>query len=71
MRHIIAVADVCHLQPREILALILTDREEIGERLARMQEVTERVDHGHIRPLRKLLDALMSIRADHNAVKVA
>ena len=71
MRHIVAVADVCHLEPGKILSLVLTDCEQIGQCLTWVQEVAERIDDGDIRIARQLLNAIMSVGADHDAVEIA
>ena len=71
MRHIVAVADVRHLEAREILALVLTNRKQVGKCLTRMQEVAERVDNGDVRIASQLLNAFMPIGTDHDAVEIA
>jgi len=45
VRHVVAVPEVRERQPGEV-SPPLADRQEVGERLARMLEVGERVDDG-------------------------
>ena len=50
---------------------MLANRKQVGQRLAGVQEVAERVDDRHVRPACELFDALMPIGADHDAVEIA
>ena len=71
MRHVVAVADVRHLQPFEILALVFANRQEVGQRLARMEEIGQGVDDGNVGILGELLHLLMLEGADHHAIEIA
>ena len=71
MRHVVAVADVRHLQPLEILSLVLANRQEVGQRLARMEEIGQGIDDRNVGILGELLHLLMLEGADHHAVEIA
>ena len=70
MRHIISVTDIRHLQSCQILAFILTNREQIGQCLTGMQKIAEGIDHGNVRIPCQFLDTIMPIGTDHDAVQI-
>src|SRR6266511_149904 len=65
-----SVADECKPPLFEIPER-LPHRQDVGERLARVVLVRERVDHRHRSPLCERLDRLLRERADHDRIDVA
>ena len=65
MRHVVAVAQVADRQAREP-APPLAHREQVRERLTRMLEVRQRVDHGHRRRPRQDLQPLLLEGPQHD-----
>jgi hypothetical protein len=49
------------------LTLVLADGEQVGEQLARVEVVAERVDHRNGRAARHLLQARLRVGAPHDA----
>ena len=64
------VADEREPAPGDVAEHLL-DREQVGQRLARMVLVGERVHNGHRRPARQLVDRLLRERADDDRRDVA
>ena len=70
MGHVVAVAHVGEVKSAQ-LALLLDQREEVGERLAWMEEVCEAVDNRHSAVFGQIDDVLVVERAGHDGVEVA
>ena len=68
---VVGVADVGQAQAAQVGAEALAQRQQVGERLARVMVVGEAVDHGHARELGELVDVGLRVRADHDRVEVA
>ena len=68
---VVGIADVGQAHAGEVGPEALAQREQIGQRLARMMVVREAVDHGHARELRQLVDVGLRERADHDRVEIA
>ena len=67
MRHVVAVPDVGDLDPLAA-AEYLADRQEVGQRLARVEVIGEPVDHGDGGMACQVDDRLVGERAGHDAV---
>ena len=52
-------------------ALVLDDRQEVGEDLARVELVGEGVDDGHARVRRHLLDPVLAVGPPHDGLRTA
>ena len=70
MAHVVAVADVGEFQAAQV-AEALFEREEIGERLARMKAVGKRVDDGDARVCGELVERFLREHARDDAVHPA
>jgi hypothetical protein len=70
MRHVVAVAEVGEGEPGQP-ALLLPDGLQVGERLARVRVVGERVDDGDRRRLGEPLDPVLAEGADDDRRDVA
>ena len=70
VRHVIAIADERQLDAVETSKAFL-QREHIGQNLARMIAVTERIDHRHVRPLGQFLNGRLREHARHDALRPA
>src|SRR5215471_1127707 len=70
MRHVVAIADVCNVDLAEVAEFLLQG-EVVGERLARMFDVAERVDDRNARVLRHLDDSRVLVGAEHHGVNPA
>jgi hypothetical protein len=60
-----AVAEEAHREPLR-RSLVLADRQQVGEELARVEVVAQRVDDGHARALGHLLKARLGVGAPHD-----
>jgi hypothetical protein len=69
VRHVVPVAQVGDRQAGELAAL-LADGEQIGQALARVLEVRQRVDHGNGRRGREQLQALLFERSHDDRIHV-
>src|SRR5579859_2229438 len=58
MRHVVAIADEGEFEAAHIAEAFLQS-EDIGQGLARMEAVAERVDHRDARPVRQIVDGLL------------
>ena len=65
--HVVAVAHPGQMQAGQLSAMFL-ERVQVGQRLARMREVREPVDHRARRVLGELDDGRMPLRPDHDHV---
>jgi hypothetical protein len=70
VRHVVAVADVGELQPIEAAEALL-QREQVGQRLARMVVGGQHVHDGHGRVLGQLGDRRVRARAHADRRDVA
>ena len=70
VRHVVAVADVGEGAALEV-ALELAQRLQVGQRLAGMGEVGERVDDRHVGTGGQLLEPVLAEGAHHDGVDVA
>ena len=70
MAHVVAVAHVGELQPAQVAEAFL-QREEIGERLAGMKFVRERVDHGNVGVGGEIVERFLREDARHDALHPA
>jgi hypothetical protein len=70
MRHVVAVS---HIRERDLsqIAIALLQREIIRQRLARMLQIAQRIDHRNRRVMRHVRDRFMRERAQHNHVDPA
>ena len=68
---VVGIADVGQAHAPQVGAEALAQRQQVGQRLARMVIVGEAVDDGHARPLGQLVDVGLRERADHDRVEVA
>ena len=67
MRHVIAVADEGQLQSVQAAEMLL-HREHVGQRLAGMIKIAQRVDHRHARPARQFIDGGLRENARDDAL---
>ena len=67
VRHVVAIA---HIRQTAVLHISkpLQQREIVGQRLAGMLQIAERVNHRHTSVLRHAFDGLLRERAQHNQV---
>jgi hypothetical protein len=70
VRHVVAVAAEGQLQTGEVAEALL-QREHIGQHLAGMVQVAQRVDDRHGRPARQFLDGVLREGAGHDGVHPA
>ena len=70
MRHVVAVADVGEADLLQIAEALLQG-EVVGQRLAGMLQVAERVDHRNAGVLRHSLDRVVRVSAQHNGIHPA
>ena len=71
VRHVVAVADIGKLQPAQPPEMFL-QREHVGQRLAGMIEIAQRVDHRKARPARQFVYRLLAkVRATMASVQRA
>src|SRR5437867_1365862 len=68
VRDVVAVGDVRDLDPAKIGPFSFTDREDVGQALARMGQVGEPVDHRDVAVAREFLDGLVGVHAQHHRV---
>ena len=68
---VVGIADVGQAHAAQVGAEALAQRQQVGQRLARVVIVGEAVDHGHARELGQLVDVGLRERADHDRVEVA
>ena len=70
VRNVVPFTDVREDAPGDA-AEVLVDRQQVGERLARVLEVRQRVHHGDRRRVRERLEPLLLERAEHDRIDVA